>query len=155
MDYATRLDIEARCIRTLNRYAIAVGEQDPAGFADLFLPDAIWQRPGQPQMTGRAEIRAFMTALPASTLVRHVNGSARVDVDSADHARAISYTTVYNAENHQGGVAPMGGPDYVVEYRDQFRRSGEEWLIARRDTFLVLRANYAADLPGIPNPARR
>lgn len=95
-----------------------------------------------------------MDDLPATTLVRHVNGSARIDVEDADHAQGISHTTVYNAENHQGGIAPMARPDYIVEYRDLFRRMGEDWLIARRDTMLIFRATHAAGLPGIPNPAR-
>jgi len=154
MDFNAMLQIEAACIRTLNRYAIAVGERDHATFASLFTEDGIWQRPQQKPMNGRAEIKAFMDGQGPTTLVRHVNGSVRIDVVDDGEARSISYTTVYNAENFSGGVAPMTGPDYVVEYRDIFRRIGVEWLIARRDTFLILRANDAAGLPGIPNPAK-
>lgn len=155
MDRMTELLIESACRRTLDRYAVAVGERDHAAFAALFAEDGVWNRPGSPQMIGRAAIRAFMDGQPPTTLVRHVNGTARIDIVDGDTARSLSYATVYNAENHTGGIAPMVGPDYVVEYRDLFRRCGEDWLIATRDTTTVLRANHAADLPGVPNPMRR
>lgn len=149
------LEVELRCTRTLNRYAIAVGQGDHAAFVALFCEDGVWQRPGQPQLAGRAAIRAFMEGLDPNQMVRHVNGSVRIDRTGADTAQGISYTTVYNAPGRTGMFAPMQGPDYVVEYHDSFRRVGDDWLIERRDTFIVLRATHAADLPGIPNPARR
>ena len=148
------LKTEMLCTRTVNRYAVAVGERDHETFAALFTEDGIWQRPGQPTMRGRDEIRAFMDRLPGSTVIRHVNGSVSIDVLGDDDASGISYTTVYNGENHEVGTAPMTGPDYVVEYRDRFRRVGSDWLIARRDTSIIFRAIDAADLPGIPNPNR-
>lgn len=155
MDMSDIMQIEALCRRTLDRYAVAVAERDFAAFAACFCEDGIWRRPGSAPMNGRAEIRAFMEGLPATTAVVHINGTARIDAVDGDVARSLSYTTVYNAENHQGGIAPMVGPDYVVEYRDVFRRVGEVWLIAARDTTIRFRASYAADLPGVPNPARR
>ena len=156
MDADDELAIEARCIRTLNRYAIAVGEHDHAGFAALFTVDGVWQRPGQEPLIGQDQIRAFIeTALPKDMLVRHVNGSVRVDVLSKTGARAISYTSVYNMPEYHGGIASMPGPEYIVEYRDVLRREGADWLIARRDTFLIFRHDAASDLPGIPNPKRR
>jgi len=155
MQMRATLEIEALCTRTINRYAVAVGERDHETFAKLFTEDGIWQRPGQAPISGRRQILSFMQALPASTLVRHVNGSTTIDVIDEDSARGISYTTVYNAENYSGGIAAMHAPDYVVEYRDTFKRVGDEWLIATRDTTIVLRNYNAADLPGIPNPARR
>lgn len=149
------IEIEMLCTRTVNRYAIAVGERDYATFAALFTEDGTWQRPGQRQIRGREQIRTFMDALPPSTLIRHVNGSVRIDVVDDDRAKGISYTTVYNFEGHDGGIAPMSGPDYVVEYRDDFRRVGSEWLIAHRDTRIIFRSRDAFDLPGIENPHRR
>lgn len=154
MDTKAVLDIEALCTRTVNRYAIAVGERDYDTFAKLFTEDGVWQRPGSAAMHGREQIRAFMEGLPASTLVRHVNGTIRVDVIDETAARGISYTTVYNCEHYTSGIAPMRGPDYVVEYRDRFTRVSDEWLIAVRDTTIVLRSDFAAGLPGIPNPVK-
>lgn len=154
MDLRLQLEIEALCTRTVNRYAVAVGERDHQEFANLFTEDGIWQRPGQAAMTGRAEIKAFMDRIEADMLIRHVNGSIRVDAIDSDNAKTISYTTVYNCEKYSEGIAPMGGPDYVVEYRDVMRRVGGAFLIARRDTRVVFRADYAAGLPGIPNPKK-
>lgn len=96
-----------------------------------------------------------MEALDPSTLVRHVNGSVRIDRTGTDTARGISYTTVFNATDYQDGTAPMRGPDYIVEYHDRFRRVGDDWLIEQRDTHIVFRADHAADLPGLPNLKRR
>lgn len=151
MDLGMQLQIEALCTRTVNHYAIAVGERDHQGFAELFTEDGVWQRPGQKAMSGRAEIKAFMDRVEPDTLIRHVNGSIRVDVVDLDNARVISNTTVYNCEKYVEGIAPMGGPDYVVEYRDIMRRVGSQFLIARRDTRVVFRADYAAGLPGLPS----
>ncbi len=149
------LTVENLCQRTLNRYAIAVGKRDHVAFADLFCKEGVWQRPGQKPLIGRTAIRKFMNALDPLTLVRHVNGSVRIDRTGADTATGISYTTVYNAVDHKGGIASMRGPDYIVEYHDRFLRVQEDWLIERRDTFIIFRADHAADLPGIPNAARR
>lgn len=148
MNRANRLAIEQMCTRTLNRYAVAVGDWDFDAFVACFAEDGIWQRPGSPAMVGHEEIRAFMvTNRPPDAVVRHVNGTVQVDVIDEDNAAAISYTTVYNFEKHTGGIAPMKGPDYVVEYRDRFRRVGEDWVIAKRDTALIFRADHAFDLP--------
>lgn len=155
MERSKRLEIEQICTGLLSRYAVAVGDWDFDAFVGVFAEDGIWQRPGSPEMKGHVAIRAFMEKnRPPDTICRHVNGTAQIDVVDDDNARGISYTTVYNYENHKGGIAPMGGPDYVVEYRDRFRRVGDDWFIARRDTAVVFRANYAFDLPGIPNPDR-
>jgi hypothetical protein len=155
MERSKRLEIEQICVGLLNRYAVAVGEWDSDAFVAVFTEDGIWQRPESPAMRGHAAIRAFIDAnRPTDTLVRHVNGTAQIDVIDADNARGISYTTVYNYENYQGGIAPMSGPDYIIEYRDHYCRRGDDWLIARRDTTVVFRATYAFDLPGIPNPDR-
>lgn len=155
MDMSAVMAIEALCRRTLDRYAVAVAQRDFAAFAACFCEDGIWRRPGSAPMNGRVEIRAFMESLPATTAVVHVNGTVRIDVTNGDVAQSLSFTSVYNAENHTDGIAPMVGPDYVVEYRDLFRRVEDVWLIATRDTTIRFRATHAADLPGVPNPARR
>ena len=153
MTRSERLEIEQICLGILNPYAVAVGDWDFDTFVGLFTEDAVWQRPGSPEMKGHAPIRAFMVKnRPADTICRHVNGTAQIDVLDDDNATGISYTTVYNYENHKGGIAPMKGPDYIVEYRDKFRRIGDDWFIARRDTALIFRADHAFDLPGVPNP---
>lgn len=153
MDRSQSLEIEQMCVRVLNRYAVAVGDWDFDAFVECFAEDGIWERPGSPTMVGRAAMRDYMVAnRPPDTVCRHVNGTAQINVIDDNNATGISYTTVYNFENHKGGIAPMKGPDYVVEYRDRFKKVGEDWLIARRNTSLIFRADYAFDLPGVPNP---
>ena len=90
MDIHDELTIETLCTRTLNRYAIAAGEHDYAGFSALFTEGGEWRRPGQEPLIGRDQIHTFIqSALPDDMLVRHVNGSVRVDVVSETEARAI------------------------------------------------------------------
>lgn len=155
MTFAERLDIENRCVRTINRYAIAVGEGDPETFTKLFTEDATWQRPGQEPLVGHAAIHDFISAGLSGARVVHLNGSYRIDVESDKVARGISYTTVYDSAGSTGDIPDMVGPDYVVEYRDIYHESDGEWLIHRRDTSLLFRYANAADLPGIPNPNRK
>lgn len=153
MDRAREQEIELACKKTLDRYAVAVGDQNLDVFVAQFAPDAIWQRPGTPALQGRPAIRAFMERPDLPKLVRHLNGSALIDVLDADHAVGVSYTSVFNGRSdHRGGVAVTQGPDYIVEYRDRFTRVGEDWLIARRDTAIIFASAQAVPLPGIAVP---
>ncbi len=151
MDRLDRIEIELACHRIINRYAVAAGEQDLDTFVGLFAEDGVWTRPGM-VMTGRAQMRAFMEQPELPKVFRHVNGTAVIDVIDIDHAKGISYTGVYNAPaGHKDGPIPMHGPDYIVEYRDQYKRVAGEWYIARRDTTVLFRnVKTGADLPGVP-----
>ncbi len=153
MDRVRQQEIELACKKTLDRYAVAVGDQNLDVFVAQFAPDAIWQRPGTPALQGHAAIRAFMESPNLPKLVRHLNGSALIDVLDEENAAGVSYTTVFNGRSdHEGGVAVTEGPDYVVEYRDRFVRVGQDWLIARRDTSIIFASLHAVPLPGVARP---
>ena len=74
-----------------------------------------------------------------SVLSRHVSTNALVDVTGPDTARGISYATVYKHEGHEGGEAPLEGPESIVEYRDEFVRTPAGWRIAVRRSTSVFR----------------
>ncbi len=149
MDRLQTLEIQMACLDLINRYAIAVNAQDTAGFVGCFMEDAVWKRPGS-EMHGRAEMARFFDRPDLPKNVVHVNGTAIVDVIDADNATGHSFTTVYNGHGPHDQVAPMQGPDYIVEYRDRYRRVGDKWQIARRDTNIRFRSIHAIPLPGIP-----
>jgi uncharacterized protein (TIGR02246 family) len=135
-----RLEDRLACTDLVARYALAVNTWDLDAFVDLFTEDAVWQRPAVPPMNGRREIRAFMESRPAERVLRHVNGAVLIDVHDVASASGWSQTTVYDVRGRQTLPAIGTLPDRVVEYRDRFRKVGDLWLFARRDTAVVFRA---------------
>ena len=73
-------------------------------------------------------------------MLRHVNGGMLVDLINEQTAAAWSQTTVYESPACDVLPAPLAGPDMVVEYRDLLVRLDDRWLIARRDTTVVFKA---------------
>ncbi|HLY83112.1 MAG TPA: hypothetical protein VKQ71_09000 [Acidimicrobiales bacterium] len=63
-----------------------------------------------------------------------------VEVIDEQTASAWSQTTVYESPACDALPAPLAGPDMVVEYRDLLVRPEDRWLIARRDTTVVFKA---------------
>jgi uncharacterized protein (TIGR02246 family) len=141
MDSLARIEAERACERLVMRYALAVNAWDLDAFVALFTPDAVWQRPHVPALTGHGEIRAFMAGLPGDRTLRHVNGLCLVTVDdSGETASAISQTTVYETPGRGEYPVSLHGADMVVEYRDRLVKAGGEWLFAQRDTTVVFSA---------------
>ena len=142
MDAVDRLIAQQACADVVTRYAVAVNAWDLDAFVALFTPDAVWQRPRFPELRGHDAIRAFMESqpTPAQRVLRHVNGGVLVELLDATNASVWSQTTVYESP----AVAELPAPlkvDLVVEYRDRMVKVDGEWLIARRDTTQVFKAD--------------
>src|SRR3546814_3566577 len=75
MDTLARIEAERACERLIMRYALAVNAWDIDAFVGLFTPQATWQRPANPPLEGREQIRMFMEGQPTERTVRHVNRS--------------------------------------------------------------------------------
>lgn len=119
------------------RYGHLADQREHGAFAELFAPDGEWIRPGM-HMHGREEIFRFMDARPAEALTRHVVGSICIDVIDADHARGMSYTTVYRERKFQGRLpVPLAQPEMVVDYHDDYVRIAGRWHIAKRHATVV------------------
>jgi len=141
MDTLARIEAERACERLVARYALAVNDWDIDRFVALFVPEAVWQRPGVPAYNGHAEIRAFMESSPTERTLRHVNGLCVVTVDGdGESATAISQTTVYEAPERGALPVRLTQPNMVVEYRDVIVRRNGEWLFIRRETTQVFAA---------------
>lgn len=138
-DELAELLVKQACTELVTRYAQAVNDWDIDTFVNLFIEDAIWQRPGQPPLRGRPEIRGFMEAQSLDRVIRHVNGGVRVEVVDIEHARVWSQTTVYDTAGTTKIPAPLLGPDMIVEYRDEQVLDNGVWRLARRDTTIVFR----------------
>lgn len=65
-----------------------------------------------------------------ATFVRHHLATSHIEVAGPDSARARTYWTAYTDI----------GPDHAGYYLDDFRKSGEQWLIAHRRVRLDWRA---------------
>lgn len=141
-----RRAIEHDCLMLMNRYAI-YADHHPERFSELLADDAIWVRPGM-EMHGRTEAQAFMDENqranrednPHGHLTRHLITSAHIEVEDLDHARGIIYALVFRDERFAGDLpVPMNTIELVVEYRTNFARSSEGWLISRHHAQHVFR----------------
>ena len=139
MDTLTRLTIRQECADLVARYAKAVNDCDPDTFVSLFAEDATWQRPKADLMSGHREIREFITdQLSRERLLQHVNGSVLVDIEDENNATGWNQTTVYRVLGARAPL-PLTGtiPEMVVEYRDRYKRIGDLWRFAHRDTTVL------------------
>jgi uncharacterized protein (TIGR02246 family) len=139
MTDSERRAIEQDCLKLIAVYALAADHHDAERFVGIFAPDAQWIRPTGAVIQGHDALRAFMLQRPRSVLSRHVSTNAVVDVLGPDTAHGISYATVYKHEGHEGGSAPLGGPESIVEYHDDFIRTQAGWRIVTRRAHSIFR----------------
>jgi uncharacterized protein (TIGR02246 family) len=129
--------IQTACAMLVARYGHLADQREHRAFSEVFAPDGEWIRPGM-HMRGREEIFRFMESRPPQALTRHVVGSIDIEVIDADHARGLSYTTVYRERDFTGKLpVPLRQPEMVVDYRDDYLRIDGRWHIARRQTAVV------------------
>jgi len=133
MDNATIRALEADIARVLVRYCRAFDEGRFDEVADLFAPDAVFERPRHPPLRGKAEIGAFCRATPPAYRFRHMSSNILVRPIDVDAAVADSSFILFQ------GMEP--GPDVacaldrvamVGDYRDRLVRIGDSWRFARR-----------------------
>ena len=125
-------EVEAReCIRDLVARYNANGD---SGRIDvvvaLFAPDAVLEVPGE-SFEGREAIRAFLSGIGAETrsqrdsgfqLIRHFTSTHQIDVADHDRASGRCYYAVLTDR----------GLDHWGRYVDEYRRTGDRWLFAKR-----------------------
>jgi uncharacterized protein (TIGR02246 family) len=129
--------IQTACAMLVGRYGHLADQREHRAFAELFAPEGEWIRPGM-RMRGRDEIFRFMESRSPQAMTRHVAGGIHIEVIDADHARGLSYTTVYRERNFKGKLpVPLVQAEMVVDYRDDYVRIDGRWHIARRHTTVV------------------
>jgi len=123
---------------TMERYTTAGDRLRLADFLSAFTADAIFESEGVPaadafHYEGREQIKAWLTRWSEhardadapthqATFVRHHLSTSQIELTGADTARARTYWTAWTDI----------GPDHCGYYLDEFRREGDEWLIAHR-----------------------
>ncbi len=126
--------IEWECQQILIQFCLFNDRKQSEDLANLFSLDGTWIRLGE-ALTGRAEIRMAMEARPAAALHSHVLSNVNVAVIDADHAKVISYKTIYYLVDGEtlDKPVPLDGPKWVSVYSDQFVRTDDGWRIARME----------------------
>jgi 3-phenylpropionate/cinnamic acid dioxygenase small subunit len=119
----------ARISDTLHRYASSIDGKDFVTLRNVFTDDATARYGARNWMTGADEIVAWIARYGVQQAWQHHLLSVyHVDIDG-DTARTVTY--------HSCHQAPLDDPRSVTmmmgQYRDELRRVGETWRIARRE----------------------
>lgn len=134
MNDTLQLEIALACQRLIAAFAFHVDHQHADGAADLFAPDATFERRGE-LLVGQDAIRAAMRKRPASLMTCHLCGLPHVEVIDAHNARAVTPFTVYRRERVAGATSPVpmvSAPELIGEYEDSFQRTPQGWRIRTR-----------------------
>ncbi len=122
---------------TMAKYTTSGDRLKVDAFCACFTEDGIVESESAPgeylfRYAGRAEIRKWQerwlnrgdeeTAVHRATFVRHQLSTCHIEFCSADHATARTYWAAWTDI----------GPDHSGYYLDDFRKVGEQGLIARR-----------------------
>lgn len=122
---------------TLTKYNTAGDRMRIADFVACFAEDGIFESQGKtPDQNARYDGRAAILAwqerwkdrapeaptTPTATFLRHHLTTCKIELTGPDTAQARTYFQAW-ADN---------GPDHAGYYLDEFRKVGEEWLIAHR-----------------------
>lgn len=122
---------------TMARYTMAGDRLKVDDYVACFTEDGIIESETAPgeylfRYTGREEIRAWQSrwrdrkpgqaAVHQARFVRHHLSSCKIDLTGPDTATARTYWTAWSDL----------GPDHAGFYLDDFRKVGNQWLIARR-----------------------
>ena len=125
-------------------YARAVDFRDYDAFTDLFAEDGVLDT-GRPLVGNLAIVKA-MQKRPDELRSRHVLTNIFIDVIDADHARGISYLSLYRLigqESLEAGPVPFTGPAAIGHYEDRFKRTDQGWRFEHRKLMLAFKnADY-------------
>jgi len=134
IDDGQRMVIERACLRLVTEYCHLVDHGEAARIADLFTDDGVWM-----STQGRAALQQFFQSRQddVARMSRHVCNNTLIDVVDADHARGVTYLTLYRHDGEPGRkVSPLSGPSMLGEYRDVFVRTADGWRFQQRDLIL-------------------
>lgn len=136
MNEEQRRGIVAACERLALDFAWHVDHRNAEQVAALFAADAGFERKGE-VLQGREAILAAQRKRPAGVVTRHVCANLAVEAIDAEHARGVMYFLLYKHDHAAAGTdagkpAPLGPPETLGEYHDEYLRTAEGWRIARR-----------------------
>ena len=136
-----RMIIERACEQLSVAYARAVDFRDYDAFVELFADDALLDL-GM-QIKGKEAIRESMQKRSDEIRSRHVLTNISIEVQDSQHARGISYLTLYR---HVGTESlrteipiPATLPTAVGHYEDAFLLTPEGWRFKTRTLHVAFR----------------
>ena len=128
-----RLMDEREILRLNARYNWACYERDGDAYADLFVPDGVYESGNSgSRNTGREQLAAGLVAAGQSAwLMGHVTADAVIDIDG-DTATQRVFVLLYRRENADGeNVFFASGT-----YHDRLARTAEGWKYVHRTSFI-------------------
>lgn len=133
MNDLDRVLIERECEALIVAYSHLIDFGEAGRVGDLFTDDGVWQS-SEARLDGRAAIGNAFARRQGNTgrRSRHVCTNIAIDVVSNTEANGLCYFTLWRADDVEGQVARVGGPEMVGEYRDTFVRTDSGWRIQRR-----------------------
>ena len=140
MDAAARREIQFDCRELSIAYARTLDFCDYDAFANLFTDDAVLS--AGPLIEGREAIRNWLAKRPDELRSRHVLTNIFIDPVDADHARGISYLSLYRhlgEESRAPDPVTFDGPVAIGHYDDRFLRTDAGWRFERRTLQLAFR----------------
>lgn len=150
-----RLLAERACERLIIDFVRRLDLGEPGSVAELFTPDGVWEWPaGDRRVAGREELPRYFGTRPADRLSRRLMTNILVTVTAPATANATSYLTTYRVDGYAGGMLPPMLPVNVGHYEDAFRKVGDDWLLARRVTFLPFGGETERLPPPTGHPGR-
>lgn len=136
-----RLLAEHACTGLGHDWARALDFNDQEHFLELFVPDAVLQYDGV--HSGLEAIAAWVGSRPRAERTRHLVSNSWIDLLDADHARGLSYLTLWRADAEglaPDAVAGADGPVAVGHSQDRFVRTDDGWRFAARTVHWAIRA---------------
>ena len=133
MDTLEALTIKEACQALSIAYARHVDFAEYDACADLFAEDG-YLNTGAP-LEGREAIREGMKKRSPKLRSRHVLTNIHTEALDRDHARGISYLSLYRhigPESLEDKPIVFDAPAAVGHYSDEFVRTAEGWRIASR-----------------------
>lgn len=118
--------------RLMYTYARCADTRDYAGFAEVFCEDAVFDFSGR-VVTSLASIQDMMLALEKYHRTLHQVHNTLYEVDG-DIASGETYCLASHLSDEDGRQVKI---DMGIIYRDQLRRCGIGWQIARREFDLL------------------
>jgi hypothetical protein len=127
-----RISIERACERLVVDFAYFSDRQDYESLAGLFAEEGSMIRPSGDPLVGRAAIMKSYQSRQGGRMTRHVCTNIRIDVETNDRARGLTYAVVYSANANEPAETRVG------EFEDEFVRTPDGWRIHTRRARFVL-----------------
>lgn len=145
MTAADQIVTEWELTRLSSDFAHYLDTRDYGALANLFLPDAVWDRV-MFRHEGRQEILDALSRRPENVVTRHVQANTRFTHIDSETVRGLVYMTPYHGPS-EGGALPglmAGMHESVYDVHDLYKRTSEGWRFAER---IIEPALLPADSP--------